>query len=196
LPVFTAAKAAKASSPTIEVLIQLHGGQSASQLKKWPEAIAWLEPILKQQPETPYLAEILYELGWAKQNAGKDQEAEADYLQAATKSPRGEVGARAGFMIGELYFNRKEYDAAIRQFQRVMYGFGGADALPEVKKWQAKAGYEAGRCGEVQIKDAKPADRVKLLADAKTAYTYVVEKHPEDALAGESRKRLEALAKL
>lgn len=195
LPIYTAAKELKASSPTIEVLTLLHGGQSASQQEKWEDAISWLSAIPADHADSPYLAEAHYELGWAKQNAGQVKEAEKDYEIAAATS-RGEVGARARFMIGELYFNDKKYDDAIKHFQRVMFGYGGDNATAAVKKWQAKSGYEAARCSEVQIKDAQPAARGELIADATKAYQYVVEKHADDPLAAQAKTRLEALAKL
>jgi TolA-binding protein len=141
------------------------------------------------------VAEALYELGWAKQNAGKEDAAMQDYEQAATQS-RGEAGARARFMLGELYFTKKDYAEATKQFQRVMFGFGGDQAPGEVKKWQAKAGFEAARCADVRIQGAKGRDRAGWLADAKKHYQYVVDKHPQDELAATAKKRLDELAKM
>lgn len=195
LPAYKATQGVQLSSPTTSVLALLHGGQSASQLKQWDEALALLTQIPEKYPESSYVAEAYYELGWAKQNSGKEDDATKDYEQAATLSRRA-VGARARFMIGELRFGRKEYNDAIREFQRAMYGYGGDNAADDVKKWQAKSGYEAGRCAEVQIKGAAPADRAGLIADAKKYYQYVVEKHPQDELAAQAQKRLAELSKL
>src|SRR5690606_24487988 len=144
----------------------------------------------------PYVAEALYERGWAKQNLKKLDEAIADYEQAATKS-RGEVGARARFMIGEIQFEQRQHDEAIKSFIRVMYGYGGENAPEEVKKWQGTAGYEAGRCAEVQIQSAPDAQRrAKFLQDAKTYYLYVTEKHGQHKMAAQAKERLAALAKV
>ena len=100
-------------------------------------------------------------------------------------------------MMGELHFQEKKYDEAVREFQRAMFGFGGEQATPETKNWQAKSGYEAGRVAEVQITTAKEAAaKQKLIADAKRFYTFVAEKHASHELAGEAKKRLEALGKL
>jgi TolA-binding protein len=200
LPVFTAAQQALAAnenaSPDIKVLLLLHGGQSAAQLKQWDESLAFLESIPADFPTSTYVPEALYEIAWVKQNQGKPDEALTLYEQAATKS-RGDVGARSRFMLGELYFTDKKYDKAIPEFQRAMFGFGGDNAPAEVKKWQAKSGYEAGRCAEVQIAETTdPAARAKLIANAKEFYNYVVQKHPQDPLAAEAQKRLEVLATL
>src|SRR4030095_12972153 len=100
-------------------------------------------------------------LAWRTRIAGQPAEALQDDEAAATKS-RYLVGARARFMMGEVYFQEKKYDDASREFQRAMFGFGGEQATPETKNWQAKSGYEAGRIAEVQIATAKDAARQKL----------------------------------
>jgi TolA-binding protein len=195
-PAYLDAVEHKASSPAMEVLALLHGGQSASQLKMWKESLALLAQIPEHFPETPYLAESLYESGWAKQNLAQPTEAMQDYTKAA-EIVRTDVGARARFMLGELHFEQKNYAEAIKEFQRGMYGYGGDAAPPETKNWQGKSGYEAGRCAEVQIAAAKDAAaKAKLVSDAKKFYGYVVEKHPQHELAAEAKKRLAVLAKL
>jgi TolA-binding protein len=193
---FQVAAKEKASSPVFEVLTLLHGGQSASQLKQWTDAIAMLAAIPEKFPDTPLLAEALYELAWAKQNAGQTAEALADYEAAATKS-RDQVGARARFMMGELHFAEKKYDLAIQEFRRAMLGYGGEQAAAETKNWQAKSGYEAGRCAEVQIAAASDAaQKQQFVQSARQFYTFVVEKHASHELAAEAKKRLEALKSL
>ena len=56
----------------------------------------------------------MYETGWAKQNLGQLADALQDYEAAATKS-RDHVGARARFMMGQIHFEKKEFDDAIRE---------------------------------------------------------------------------------
>jgi tetratricopeptide (TPR) repeat protein len=195
-PAFQEAVKNKASTPAMEVLTLLHGGQSASQLKQYEDALDLFAQIPEAFPETPYLPEAIYESGWARQNLGKTAEAMQDYQTAAEKS-RTEVGARARFMLGEVLFEQKNYAEAIKEFQRAMYGYGGDNAPAETKNWQAKSGYEAGRCAEVQIATAKDAlTKSKLISQAKTFYGFVTERHSNHELAAESKKRLDALAKL
>jgi TolA-binding protein len=195
-PAYQAAMKTKASTPAIEVLTLLHGAQSAAQLKLWEESLKLLAAIPEKFPETPLLAEALYESAWAKQNLGQNDDALQDYEAAATKS-RDHVGARARFMMGELHFAAKNHDEAIKEFQRAMFGFGAEQATAETKNWQAKSGYEAGRCAEVQVAEAKDAAaKQKALANAKRMYTFVIEKHAAHALAAEAKKRMDALNKL
>jgi cellulose synthase operon protein C len=174
----------------------LHAGQSALQLQKATEAIGYLSQIPTSFADSPYLAEAHFELGRAAEMLKKPDDASKNYEIAAEKS-RGEVGARARFMLGELQFGRKAYDDAVKHFQRVMFGFGGDQANEAVKIWQAQSGYEAGRCTEVQIAAAPDAEKkAKLIADSKRFYQYVVDKHSASPLAKESQKRLDILARL
>lgn len=198
-PAFVAARDVALKSdklkPEIKALILLHGGQSACQLKKWTDGLAFLEPIPTDFKESPYVAEALYEIGWAKHNLKKSDEALVSFEQAATKS-RGAVGARARFMMGELHFEAKRFDDADAEFQRVMFGYGGDAAPDEVKNWQAKAGFEAGRCAEVQIMGAPANDKERLLGRAKKAYQYLLDKHANHELTPKAKERLAALVKL
>ncbi|MEQ8785598.1 MAG: tetratricopeptide repeat protein [Pirellulaceae bacterium] len=200
LPAYHAANASAAKSETlsdvVKTLILLHGGQSAGQVKKWDESLVLLTPIVAEYKDSPYLAEAQFEIGQAQKNLGKSAEALAAWERAATLS-RGEIGARARFEMGELQFAAKKFPEAIVEFQRVMFGYGGDNATDDVKPWQAKSAVEAGRCAETQIETTTGAERVKWITDAKRSYTYVVEKHPQDAkLVDFAKTRLAALAKL
>lgn len=196
LPAFEASIKAPSKSPQMQALTYLHGGQSASQLEQWGVAVEMCGAVIEKFADSAYVPEALYERGWAKQNLKKHDEALADYDQAATRS-RGEVGARARFMIGEIQFERQEHETAIKSFLRVMYGYGGENAPEAVKAWQGSAGFEAGRCAEVQIQGASdPRGKARFIQDAKTYYTFVAEKHPQHSLAVKAKERLAALAKL
>ena len=193
---YRAAREVKAASPQIASLTLLHAGQSAAQLEQWQESQELLKSLIDQYPDSPYLAEAYYELGWAEQNLDQSAEALEAYEEAATRS-RGEVGARARFMMGEIYFGQKEYEQAVRQFQRVMFGYGAQQAPAEVKNWQAKAAFEAGRIAETQISGAQePQRRLQLVADAKKYYGEVVRSHPQHDLAAQAQQRLQVLEKI
>ncbi len=194
--VFTAATRKPSADEAKQVLTLLHGGQSAARDGKWQPSLEMLDQIASKFPESPFLAEAVYERGFAKQNLKQIDEALKDY-QKATELSRGEIGARGQFMIGEVLFEQKKFDEAIRAFKRVMYGYGGEQAPDEIKQWQAVAGYEAGRCAEVQIKTASDAAaRAKLIADAKSSFSYVIERHPKHDKVQQAKEQLSQLAKL
>jgi TolA-binding protein len=192
---FTTASENPSADAQKQVLTLLHGGQSAAQDGQWEASLAMLDQLTNKYPDTPYLAEAFYERGFAKQNLKQADTAMKDYEQAVELS-RGEVGARGQFMIGEVLFEQKKFAAAIRAFKRVMYGFGGEKAADKVKQWQAVAGYEAGRCAEVQINNAAAEARPKLIADAKSSFSYVIQRHAKHDKAQQAKEQLNKLTKL
>jgi TolA-binding protein len=177
----------------IRELVLLHGGQSAGQMKQWKQAIGWFDELRQRFPATTYLPQAFYETGFAYQQLDQPDKAIDFFAQVANKY-RSETAARARFMIGEIHFAEKRYDLAIPEFQRVMFGFGAEKAAENVKNWQAKSGYEAGRCSELLIQKASSqAGREKASRLAREFFSYVVDKHPDHELAAKSRERLEAL---
>ena len=177
----------------IRELVYLHGGQSAGQSKDWPDAIKWFNALRLRFPETVYLPQALYETGFAYQQQGNDDEA-LKYFANVAAEYRTETAARARFMIGEIYFAKRDLAKAITEFQRVMYGYGAEKASDEIKNWQAKSGYEAGRCAELLIQATNDAAKQAQSATiAKGFFTFVAEKHPKHELASKSRERLDVL---
>jgi len=178
----------------VRELILLHGGQSAAQLKQWDAAIEWHDEHRKRFPSSNYLSQVFYETGFAYHQKHDTDKAMKFFTQVADKY-RSEVGARARFMMGEIHFGKHELDKAIPEFQRVMFGYGAEKATLEIKNWQAKSGFEAGRCSEALMQAATTNEsKQKALQFARNFYSYVIEKHAEDKLAIEASKRMEALS--
>jgi TolA-binding protein len=180
----------------MRTFILLHAGQSASQMENWQQAIDLCAKIVADYPESKRVPEAIYEQGWAQQKLGNHAEAMKLYQAAADRS-RTAVGARARFMLGGLYFNEKQHETAIKEYQRVVFGYGGDDAPKSVQNWQARSAYEIARCYEAQIRGAEtPAKRQECVEGAKRFYTMVVEKFPDSpdvALAAQRIKALNAL---
>ncbi len=166
----------------LQVLAELHAGQSLTQQQKWDAGLKLLTQAAKSFPDSPYLAEILYEQGWAQQNLNKPDEAFKQY-EEATALNDGLVGAQARFMMGEILFEKKDYKDAVRNFFKVAYGFGYPQAPEAIQKWQANSAYEAARCFEV----------LKMTAQAKKSYQEVVDKYPNSDKAPLAKARLAAL---
>lgn len=163
--------------PNFMLLSMVHAGQAASQLKDWKTALQFLDTAAQLDPNSPMLPEINYERGWAKLQSGAADEALA-LFEKVTETSDQEVAARARFMIGEIYFDRKNHPEAVKHFFKVAYGY----AYPE---WQARAQFEAGRCFEVLGK----------LDQARKMYEEVVAKYPKSSDAELAKKRLETLGK-
>jgi TolA-binding protein len=159
------------------VLSQLHAGQSAVQLEQWQLAVEFLEPLVAENQTSLLANQASFELGRAFQGLERTADAEKLYKQVAEQS-RNSVGARSQFMLGELYFAGKDFELALQEFQRLMYGFGGDRAPASIKPWQAKAGLEAGRVAAIlagQKEDKE--ERVDLVIRAKKYFQYVIDQH-------------------
>lgn len=179
----------------VRELILLHGGQSASQLKRWQDSIDWFSELRKRFPATVYLPQAFYETGFAYQQLGDTANALKFYGEVADNY-RNESAARARFMMGEIHFGQRQYDKAIPEFQRVMFGFNAEKSPAKIKNWQAKSGFEAGRCCELLLQQAStPEKQQKARKLATEFFTYVINKHPDHELVGKSKERLEAVKK-
>lgn len=194
---FTSAKPfiekSKTTPETVKQLSVLHAAISANESKRHNIALEFLTDFEERYAKSDLLAEIYLETGRAHRGLTNSEKAIEAFENAATES-FGETGARARCLVGEVYFDAKKHEQAIKNYKRVIYGYGADKAPAEVKKWQALAGYEAGRCNFVRIKDETDQNkRAILIADAKTMYQYVVEKHPQSELAKQAAKDLKKL---
>lgn len=163
------------SSQDFEMLAMLHAGQAAAQVKDWSKSSQWLTRATQQFPDASNAPEALYELAWAMQNSGKGEEAIKLYEQVIAKTDR-EVAARAHFMMGEIHFERRDHEEAIKNFFKAAYGYS-------YPKWQADAIYEAARCFEVLGKKPK----------AVTMYQELLDKFPASERASLAKQRLAEL---
>ena len=189
----TARKLLDPSERQVREIVFLHGGQAAAQQEKWKEAISWYNELRERFPATIYLAEVFYETGFAHQQVG-NHPAALELLREVANNYRNESAARARFIMGEIHFADGHLDLAIPEFQRVMYGFNAENATNSIKNWQAKSGFEAGRCGEIVLSQANSPQAKQRAKDiAISFYQYVIDKHPNHDLVGQARERLEAL---
>ncbi len=183
-------------SAQVRTLIYLHAGQCLRELERWDECEQWLRIVIEKHSSSPYLPTALYELGNCKQNQAKIDEAIVHYTEAADNY-RNEAAARSRFMLGEIYFARKDFAKAIPEFQRVMYGFGRDKAPEDIQKWQAKSAFEAARCSEALIQSLSGSARKKVVETTIEFYEYVLDKRDSSAeLASQAQARLGELQKL
>ena len=99
-------------------------------------------------------------------------------------------------MIGQMYFEQDKLAEAITEFKRVMYGYGAEKSPTAIRDWQAKSGFEAGRCAERLIQVNQGEKRQQAVEIARKYYEFVVEFHPQHPLAAKSRDRIEVLRRL
>lgn len=179
----------------VRELVFLHGGQSAAQLGRWNEALGWYESLRTRYPSSDYLSQVFYETGLAHRMSG-DNDSAIKFFTETANTFRDESSARARFMIGQIYFEQEKLADAITEFKRVMYGYGAEKAADSIKDWQAKSGFEAGRCAERFIQLNLGQKRQQSIELARKYYEYVVTNHGAHPLAGKARDRVEVLKRL
>ena len=183
----------KTVSPNFKILTYLHGAQSANQAKEYRQAIEFAQSLLAEGIDKNIQQDAQMEIGDAYRALNDPEKATEAYTEAS--SHPGKTGARSMCMIGEILFDQKHFDEAINKFKLVRYGYGGNQASQDVKKWQAFACYEAGRCNMIQISlpNNTNAEKKKFVEESKKHFQYLVDNFPNDKLAPEANSQLRKL---
>ncbi len=177
------------SSKDFQVLTVLHSAQALDTLalamlrpdqenqrkETWQKGLALLDRLIKENPDTTYLPEALYERGWALQNLGRFDEALGEYQQVLAKS-NAEPAAQAQFMIGQIQFQQKKHAEAVKSFYLVLYGY-------PYPQWQADSAFEAAKCFEALHKKSQAVKQ----------YQELIEKFPQSDKVTAAKSRIEAL---
>jgi TolA-binding protein len=116
----------------------------------------------------------MYQKGRALHQLDRKDEALEVYNLA--KKGTDESAAASLFMIGEIQFERKQHEEAIRTFYDVRLNY-------PFPKWQADATYEAARCFEV----------LKNVPSAVKLYQELIKKYPKSDKVPLAEERLKAL---
>ncbi len=178
----------------IPVLTRLHGAQSANKIKKFQEALDLALPVTQSNAEQSFKDDAFYQTGEAHRGLGNPEKAIEAWKVAALNT--GKTGARARCMIGDVLFEQKKFDDAIKQYKLVFYGYGGTQSADDIKPLQAYAVYECGLCSYVRIKDATPEARPGFIKHATEMFNYLLENYPDDKLVKQTKDNLETLKKL
>ncbi|WP_146590389.1 tetratricopeptide repeat protein [Posidoniimonas polymericola] len=180
LAAYTQAEQLGPKDPRLAAAAWLHAGQAAGQLGRWKESLQWLERAGRASQAKLEGDKIRYERGWALVNLDRPQEAQPIF-ESLLESQDGVLAARSQFMLGEMQFAAKQYDAAVRTFFRVAYGHGGKDAPEAYHAWQAESLFEAARCLEA-LGRREPANKL---------YLELLERFPDSAKARHARAKLQ-----
>lgn len=158
-------------------MIPLRQAQILGSRKEWTGAYELASGIAERFPNFRQQYEVDYLLGRCLGSRAEFDAARAAY-ERVIRSPEGgrtETAAMAQWMIGESYFHQKNYDQAVKAYQRVERLF----AFP---RWQAGAVLQAGKCHEAKG-DWKQA--VQL-------YAQLLKDFPDTTFTEEASRRLRA----
>jgi tetratricopeptide (TPR) repeat protein len=200
-----ALQAYRAAKPVIEtsesvkrdyrILTLLHGAQSANKTKQYQVAIDFARPLLEMDVDASMNQDAHMELGDAYRGLKELDTALGNYEKAALHP--GKTGARSRCMIGEIYFEKRQFTDAIDNYKLVCYGYGGKLAPDDVRAWQAYARYEAGRCNHVQIATAENEQAKSLFINESIKhFKQLIEDYPTDPLASKAQELLSKLEAL
>jgi tetratricopeptide (TPR) repeat protein len=130
-----------------------------------------------------------FEMAQALRHMNRDEEAMRAYSEVADQD-RDETGARARFMLAEILYGRQQLAAALTEFQKLVYGYGGSQATEATKSWQVKGALEAGRSAGI-LATQNPPDQHDLWEKARKYYSFVVEHFPntDESRAAEQHLR-------
>ena len=197
---FSAITSVTFKSPQHHLLVRLHGGKAASELKQYEQARSLIQQVVDSEDEVAdgYRREAHFEIGWTYDREQNYEKALVEFVAAGRD--RGHIGARAHFMIGDIAFKQKQFLDAIKQFDRTILRFEDENAPANVKKYQALAAFEAGRCKEVLAgvakDDNKPQEMKKLVGEAITYYQMIIDKYPATELVKNATERIVELGKI
>ncbi len=177
----------------LTVLALLHGGQCASALEDWSTSLEWLTVITEKFPKADYVQESLFEQGVAYHHLDHLDDAFAAFEKVVQQS-RNELGARARFHMGEVDFTKKDFLAALKNYRRVLYGFGGDQAGDDIKPWQARSAFQAAQTSLILAGQTNnSAKKQMFIKNARGFYAVVVEKDPESELANVAAEKIKDL---
>lgn len=192
LPHYAAVADGDGLSAKQEALVYLHGGQAAGKQGRWQEAERWLIQIHMKFKDTEFAPMGYWELSQVLKAQERHDESVMAMRQAA-KAGKGETSAQAQFELAKLARSRGGIGLAYREFQVLMYGYGGKLAPPAIKKWQVLAALQAADCAAENAKQAFRSEEEKYVRQAEKCLTFVIEESPGTDAAQTASRRLATL---
>jgi TolA-binding protein len=175
---YYALAAESARDPELAFTAYKNLGSVYQQLEKWDDAAATWRKLVETYPERDGIVEILFNLGFCYNQAGKNELAYDVYRRIPDVTPNEEQQGRAHYWAGMSLKSMGRYDDAIREFLRVPY-------LKTGGMWGVTSKLEAAACYELE------AD----LGQARTIYEGVLSAYGSTSdwgrVASEGLKRID-----
>ena len=147
-------------------------GKAHLGLSEWDVAAKNFRGLIDNFPESSATGEYKLLLGISLRNLKKYDMAEKSLLEAANSTELG-IAAEAQFELGNVCFDREDFQGASKLYMRVFILYDDADSSP-------KAQLRAGKCFELMEKPEEAAN----------CYRELVKRYPAGAYAEEAKKRL------
>jgi len=89
-------------------------------MKDYDRTVEAAEVLLSQYPDSKYVIQAMYDIGWAYFDQEKYEESIASFGELVDRFPSGYRGNRALFQVGEAHFRLEQFGEAIPHYQRLV----------------------------------------------------------------------------
>jgi tetratricopeptide (TPR) repeat protein len=95
-------------------------GETYLKLSNYPQARVHYNKLLASFPDSVYLPQALYSLGWSYFDEKRYQEAEDVFSKLTARFPKQQLSEDARLKIGQCIYNLGNYSAAIKEFNEYL----------------------------------------------------------------------------
>lgn len=134
--------AESSKDPELSFMAWKNLGRVYQQLEQWNDAAATWQKLVETYPEREGIVEVLFDLGFAYNQANRNELAYDVYRRIPDVTADEEQQGRAHYWAGTSLKSLRRYDDAIREFLRVPYLRTGGN-------WGVTAKLEAAACYEL-----------------------------------------------
>ena len=83
-------------------------------------ALESLDQFIHQYPDSPFLSQAIYLMGWSHIYLQELSNAERTFKKLLKSNPQGDLFIRTLFSLGQIYFHKTEYDKANKYFSKIV----------------------------------------------------------------------------
>ncbi|MFP4473560.1 MAG: tetratricopeptide repeat protein [Candidatus Omnitrophota bacterium] len=122
------------------------------------QAAEYYQRIMTEYPESTYVPQAAYSLGWTSLEQGQQEEAAEYFLLVTRRYPEHTLAEEALFKAGESYFETAQYDRAAAVFQRYIERYFADLPRPRALIFLAESYYYQNQYIEAVTYYAKAAE--------------------------------------
>lgn len=141
--------------------------------KDYSQKVELLDRLASRYPQSPYLANALYEKGRSLVQDGNASQAIATFSRLLQEYPEQPVSRKAGAEIGLLYYQQGDYKSAIEAYKQVVTRYPGSEearlALRDLKSIYV----DADRVDEYAALANQLPGQVRMDANEQDSLTYI-----------------------
>lgn len=126
------------------IMAQLQLGRIAAELGELERAEQHFAAVAANQLDPARAEQAAYELGWVYARQDRTDDAIAQFSRFLSERPAAALSDDVAFYLGELFFNRREYERAQLAFATVASQYPSSPHVPAAAYWAAAAALRRG----------------------------------------------------